>query len=188
MPLRAFAIVKEQKELIERTVSEPSLSQQHLISVLRKLQAGTSPLLITYGEGDYHANDDEGAGEYKADDDDDDTDQGAALVTVAPPPTNSLSPEALRIMQQLETSATRSSPLHCKARVQPSRVHRNPRNNRRMRPHQSDAFRRSIAGRLKLPTARRGQGKAFTPTRRSLRRCQNHPRPNRRDISRASRR
>ena len=96
--------MKEQKELIERTVSEPSSSQQHLVSVLRKLKAGTSPLLITYGEGDYHMNDDEGAGEQNADDDDDDKGQDTALVTVAPPPTNSRSPEALHSMQQLETS------------------------------------------------------------------------------------
>ena len=39
LPPRAFAILKEQKELIERTVSDPSSPQQHLISVLRKLQA-----------------------------------------------------------------------------------------------------------------------------------------------------
>ena len=102
LPPRAFAIVKEQKELTDRTVSEPSTSQQHLISVLRNLQAGTSSLLITYGEDDYHTNDDEGAGEHKADDDDDGTHQDAALVTVAPPTTNSSSPEALHIMQQLE--------------------------------------------------------------------------------------
>ena len=101
LPPRAFAILKEQKEVIERTVLEPSSPQQHLISVLRKLQAGTSSLLITYGGGDYHANDDEGAGEHKADDDGDYTGQDAALVTVAPPLTNSLSLEALHIMQQL---------------------------------------------------------------------------------------
>ena len=65
--------MKEQKELIERTFSEPSSPQQHLISVLHKLQAGTSSLLITYGEDDYHTNDDEGAGEHRVDDDDDET-------------------------------------------------------------------------------------------------------------------
>ena len=56
LPPRAFAMVKEQKDLIERTVYDPNSSQQHLISVMRKLQAGTSPLLLT---GDYHTNDDE---------------------------------------------------------------------------------------------------------------------------------
>ena len=55
-------------------------------------------------------------------------------------------------------------------------------------PHQPGTSRRSIAGHLKLPMARRDQGKALTPTRCSLRRCQNHPQPNRRDISRASHR
>jgi hypothetical protein len=102
--------VKEKKELIEHTVSEPSSFQHHLISVLRKLQAATSSLLITYDEDDYRTNDDEGAGEHKTDDDDDDTDQDAALVTVAPPPTDSLSPEALHIMQQLETSGFEGTP------------------------------------------------------------------------------
>ena len=91
MPPRAFGILKEQNDLIERTVSDPSSSQQHLISVMRKLQAGTSPLLLA---DDYHTNDDGGIREYKADDDDDDTQQDAALVTVSPPATNSLSPEA----------------------------------------------------------------------------------------------
>ena len=75
---------KEQKELIERTVLEPSSSQQHLISVLRKLQAGTLSLLITYGEDDYHTNDDEGPGEHKSDDDDDDADQDTATKLMLP--------------------------------------------------------------------------------------------------------
>ena len=39
----------------------------------------------------------------KNDNDDDTTDHDAALATVASPPTNSLSPEPLHIMQQLET-------------------------------------------------------------------------------------
>ena len=59
-----------------------------------------------------------------------------------------------------------------------------PPQQRRMRPHQSDAFCRSIAGRLKLLTARRDQSKALTLTHRSLRRYQSHPQPNRRDIRR----
>ena len=71
---------------------------------MRKLQAGTSSLLLT---DDYR--DDEGAGEYKADDDDD-TQQDAALVTVAPPATKLLSPEALQIMQKLETSGFEGTP------------------------------------------------------------------------------
>ena len=71
---------------------------------MRKLQAGTSSLLLT---DDYH--DGEGTGEYKADVDDD-TQQDAALVTVAPPATKSLSPEALHIMQQLESSGFEGTP------------------------------------------------------------------------------
>ena len=98
LPPRAFGILKEQKGLIERTASDPNSSQQHLISVIRKLQAGTSSLLLT---DDYQ--DDEDTGEYSADDDED-TQQDAAFVTVDPPATKSLSPEALHIMQQLETS------------------------------------------------------------------------------------
>ena len=89
-----------------RNLARPN--NTHLASVLCTL--GTSLLLITYGEDDYHANDDEGADEHKADDDDDYTDQDAALVTVAPPPTNLLSPEALHIMQQLETSGFEGTP------------------------------------------------------------------------------
>jgi len=104
LPPRAFGILKEQKDLIERTVSDPDSSQQHLISVMRKLQAGTSSLLLT---DDYQ--DDEDTGEYKADDDED-TQQGAAFVTVAPPTTKSLSPEALHIMQQLETAGFEGTP------------------------------------------------------------------------------
>ena len=105
-------MVIEQKELLEKPLSDPNLSQQQLVSVLRKIQACTSPLLITYGEDDCHTNDDEGAGEHKADDDDDDddTDQDAALLTVAPPPTNTFSPEALHIRQQLETSGFEGTP------------------------------------------------------------------------------
>ena len=104
LPPRAFGILKEQKDLIERTVSDPNSPEQHLISVMRKLQAGTSSLLLT---DDYH--DDEGTGEYKADDDDD-TQQDGAFVTVAPPATKSLSPKALHIMQQLETSGFEGTP------------------------------------------------------------------------------
>ena len=41
-------MVKEQKDLLEKTLNESSsLSQQHLVSVLRKLQAGTSALMVT---------------------------------------------------------------------------------------------------------------------------------------------
>ena len=120
LPPRAYAVVSEQKELLEKPLSDPNLSQQHLVSVLRKILACTSPLLITYGEDDYHTNDDEGAGEHKADDDDDDddTDQDAALVTVAPPPINTLSPEAPHIRQQLETSEFEGTP-----REEPGAIH-----------------------------------------------------------------
>ena len=109
---RAFGILKEQKNLIVRTVSDPNWSQQHLISVMRKLQAGTSSLLLT---DDYQ--NDEDTGEYKADDDED-TQQGAAFVTVAPPTTKSLSPEALHIMQQLETAGFEGTP-----REESDRIH-----------------------------------------------------------------
>ena len=41
LPPRAYAVVKEQKDLLEKTLNDSSsLSQQHLVSVLRKLQAG----------------------------------------------------------------------------------------------------------------------------------------------------
>ena len=48
LPPRAYAVVKEQKDLLEKTLNDSSsLSQQHLVSVLRKLQAGTSALMVT---------------------------------------------------------------------------------------------------------------------------------------------
>ena len=47
LPPRAYAVVREQEELLEKTLSDPNLPQQHLVSVLRKIQAGTSALVIT---------------------------------------------------------------------------------------------------------------------------------------------
>ena len=47
LPPRAYAVVREQKELLEKSLSDPNLSQQHLVSVLRKIQADTSALMIT---------------------------------------------------------------------------------------------------------------------------------------------
>ena len=64
-----------------------------------------------YGEDDYSANDDTGIGEHQKNDNDDDaTEHDAALATVASPPTNSLPPEPLHIMQQLETSGFEGTP------------------------------------------------------------------------------
>ena len=60
----------------------------------------------------------EGPGEHKDDDDDVDAHQYAALVTVAPPPTKSLSAEALHIMQELETSGFEGTP-----REEPDAIH-----------------------------------------------------------------
>ena len=48
LPPRAYAVLKEQKDLLEKTLNDSSsLSQQHLVSVLRKMQAGTSALMVT---------------------------------------------------------------------------------------------------------------------------------------------
>jgi hypothetical protein len=63
----------------------------------------------------YH--DDENTGEYEADDDEY-TQQDAAFVTVAPPTTKSLSPEALHILQQLETAGFEGTP-----REEPDAIH-----------------------------------------------------------------
>ena len=41
-------MLKEQKDLLEKNLNDSSsLSQQHLVSVLRKMQAGTSALMVT---------------------------------------------------------------------------------------------------------------------------------------------
>jgi len=97
LPPRAYAVLKEQKDLLERTLNDSSsMSQQHLMSVLRKMQAGTSAIMVTEEammtsammsqthDNNYHDN--------AAHDD------PSSVFTESPP---SLSPEALHILQAL---------------------------------------------------------------------------------------
>ena len=104
IPPRAYAVVREQKELLEKPLSGPKLSQQYLVSVLRKIQVGTSALMITeeamlseamhqssVDNDDSHDND----AVYQ-------TDDASAPALTAPP--SSLSPAALHTLQHLETS------------------------------------------------------------------------------------
>ena len=92
LPPRAYAVLKEQKDLLEKTLNDSSsLSQQHLVSVIRKIQAGTSALMVTEEAmiTNDHYND------------------GAADGNLHPAfmePSSSLSSEALHMLQALETS------------------------------------------------------------------------------------
>ena len=108
LPPRAYAVLREQKDLLEKTLDDSSsLSQQHLVSVLRKMQAGTSALMVTEEammtdamqqsslDNDYHYNDG------TANDD-------PPPVFMEPP--SSLSSEALHILQALETSGFEGTP------------------------------------------------------------------------------
>ena len=110
LPPRAYALVREQKELLEKTLSDPNLSRPHLASVLRKIQAGTSALITTeeamLSEVMHHssagnANSHNNGAVYKT------NDASAPALTA---PTSSLSPAALHILQHLETSGFDGTP------------------------------------------------------------------------------
>ena len=105
-----YAVVREQKELLEKILSDPNLSQQHLVPVLRKIQTGTSVLIITeeamlsetmhqssVDNDNSHDND----AVYQTDD--------ASTPGLTAPP-SSLSPAALHILQHLETSGFDGTP------------------------------------------------------------------------------
>ena len=84
-----------------------SLSQQHPVAVLRKLQAGTSALMVTEEAmmtepSEYDDFNDEYDGAM-------DDDQSPGTVDGAQPP-SSLSPDALYILQSLETSGFDGTP------------------------------------------------------------------------------
>ena len=106
LPPRAYAVVKEQKDLLEKTLNESSsLSQQHLVSVLRKLQAGTSALMVTEEADAMLTSDDQFNDDY-----DDTTDDQSPSAPPSSEPSSSLSSEALHILQALETSGFEGSP------------------------------------------------------------------------------
>ena len=111
LPPRAYAVLKEQKDVLEKTLNDSSsLPQQHLASVLRKLQAGTSALMVTeeammtdpMQQSSLDNND-----SYN-DDYDDATDDDPPPVFMEPP--SSLSSEALHILQAPETSGFEGTP------------------------------------------------------------------------------
>ena len=105
LPPRAYAVLKEQKDLLEKTLNDSSsLSQQHLLSVLRKLQAGTSALMVTeeaiMTDATHESSveyDDSYNDEY---DDATDYDPSPGASVLMEPP-SSLSSEALHILQAL---------------------------------------------------------------------------------------
>ena len=100
LPSRAYAVLKEQQKLLEQTLSDSSqLSQQHLISVLRQMQAGTSSLMVT--ETDTVQQDDLENDAYHADYDEATHDEQAHGFLTS---SSSISPEALHILQTLQTS------------------------------------------------------------------------------------
>ena len=106
LPPRAYAVVKEQKDLLEKTLNESSsLSQQHLVSVLRKLQAGTSALMVTEEADAMLTSDDQFNDDY-----DDNTDDQSPGAPPSSEPSSSLSSEALHILQALETSGFEGNP------------------------------------------------------------------------------
>ena len=102
LPPRAYAVVKEQKDLLEKTLNDSSsLSQQHLVSVLRKIQAGTSALMVTEEAMMTGAMQQSGLDDDSYNDDyDDATDHDPSPGASEPP--SSLSSEALHILQALE--------------------------------------------------------------------------------------
>ena len=106
IPPRAYAVLKEQKELLEKTLSESSqLSQQHLVSVLRQMQAGTSAIMVTETDAMQQSSFEDDS--YHGDYDDtayDEPSHGAMK------PSSSFSPEALHILQTLQTSGFEGSP------------------------------------------------------------------------------
>ena len=111
LPPRAYAVVKEQKDLLEKTLNDSSsLSQQHLVLVLRKIQAGTSALMFTEEammtesmQQSSLDNDDSYNDDYH-----DATDDDPSPVFMEPP--SSLSSEALHMLQALETSGFEGTP------------------------------------------------------------------------------
>ena len=109
IPTRAYAVLKEQRDLLEKTLnalddaSMPSLSQQHLVSVLRKMQAGTSAIMVTETDSMQQSEDDF----YHNDYDDAACDDQQSGFTQ---PSSSFSPEALHILQTLQTSGFEGTP------------------------------------------------------------------------------
>ena len=106
IPPRAYAVLKEQKELLDKTLNESSqLSQQHLVSVLRQMQAGTSAIMVTETDAMQQSSFEDDS--YHGDYDDtayDEPSHGAMK------PSSSFSPEALHILQTLQTSGFEGSP------------------------------------------------------------------------------
>ena len=106
LPSRAYAVLKEQQKLLEKTLSDSSqLSQQHLVSVLRQMQAGTSSLMVT--ETDTMQQNDFENDAYHADYDDATHDEPSHGFLTS---SSSISPEALHILQTLQTSGFDGSP------------------------------------------------------------------------------
>ena len=101
LPSRCYAVLKEQLKLLEQTVDDSSqLSPQQLMSVLRQLQAGTSSLMITETDAMQQQQDDFEHDAYHADYDEAHDEQAHGFLTSS----SSMSPEALHILQTLETS------------------------------------------------------------------------------------
>ena len=101
LPSRCYAVLKEQMKLLEQTVDDSSqLSPQQLMSVLRQIQAGTSSLMITETDAMQQQQDDFEHDAYHADYDEAHDEQAHGFLTSS----SSMSPEALHILQTLETS------------------------------------------------------------------------------------
>ena len=102
LPSRCYAVLKEQQKLLEQTLSDSSqLSPQHLISVLRQMQAGTSSLMVTETDTVQQQQDDFENDAYHADYDEATHDEQAHGFLTS---SSSMSPEALHILQTLQTS------------------------------------------------------------------------------------
>ena len=106
IPPRAYAVLKEQEKLLEKTLSESSqLSQQHLVSVLRQMQAGTSAIMVTETDAMQQSGFENDS--YHGDYDDTAYDEPSHGVVKS---SSSFSPEALHILQTLQTSGFEGSP------------------------------------------------------------------------------
>ena len=106
LPPRAYAVLKEHQKLLEKTLSESSqLSQQHLVSVLRQMQAGTSAIMVT--ETDTTQQNDFENDAYHGDYDDATYNEPSHGFLTS---SSSISPEALHILQTLQTSGFEGSP------------------------------------------------------------------------------
>ena len=106
LPPQAYAVLKEQENLLEKTLNDSSsLSQQHLVSVLRKMQAGTSALMVTEDAmmTDTMLTQMQNNNDYNNSADDD-----PPPIFTEPP--SSLSTEASHILQALETSGFEGTP------------------------------------------------------------------------------